>query len=266
MNGAQFIKLYLLLFGAAIIFGLIIPRLMRQAGRDQAVSDADQLALLVGGPTRLCESVVTRLLTARAIEQGISLDFRRISATPAQTAIEQRVVGVLPAPWILIERAVKPYADPLREQMTSLALLIDTDSAARQQLLQTLPYLLLILFGSIKLFLGAERDKPIGILTVLVIVTLVCATIRYFEVDRRTTAALSAVKAAKDKSARLRAAPTAPEMDLAVALFGTAVLAGSAYQGFHTLRAASSGDSGGSSDSGSSDGGGGGGGCGGCGG
>jgi uncharacterized protein (TIGR04222 family) len=264
LNGVLFITLYLLLFGAAIIFGLIIPRLMRQAGRDQSVSDPDQLAVLVGGPTRLCETVVTRLLTARAIEQRTSNIFGLISAAPARTTVERSVIGVLPASWNVIEKSVKPYANLQRERLVSLGLLIDNASAARQQLMQTLPYLLLILFGSIKLVIGAARGRPIGILTMLVLLTVLFAAIRYFKVDRRTSASLRATNAAKAQSARLKAAPTAPEMGLAVALFGTAVLAGSAYQSLHALRNVSSGD-GGSSDLGSGDGGCGGGGCGGCG-
>ncbi len=63
----------------------------------------------------------------------------------------------------------------------------------------------------------------------------------------------------KQRSERLNRAPTGEETGLAVALFGTAVLAGSGLDGFHRLRAQSS-DSGssGSSDSGGSGGGGGG--------
>jgi hypothetical protein len=93
--------------------------------------------------------------------------------------------------------------------------------------------------------------------------------IRYFTVDRRTEAAMSAVEAAKTRAARLKAAPTTPEMGLAVALFGTTVLAGSAYQDFHRLRSSSGDGDGGSSGDGSGgcgSGGCGGGGCGGCGG
>ena len=62
----------------------------------------------------------------------------------------------------------------------------------------------------------------------------------------------------RDQSDRLRKAPTTSEIGLAVALFGTAVLVGSGFADFHTLRHASS-DGGG----GGSDGGGDGGGCGG---
>jgi uncharacterized protein (TIGR04222 family) len=265
LNGGQFIMLYLLLLAAAIIFSLIIPRLMRQSGRDQAISDPDQLALLVGGPTRLCESVVTRLLTARSIQQRGSDNFGLLSAPQTSSTIEQSVIGVLPASWRTIEQSIKPYAEPMQTRMASLGLLIGSDSAARQQLMQTMPYLLLILFGAVKLFVGEQRHKPVGILTALVLLTLLFAVIRYFIVDRRTEAAISAVEAAKTRAARLKAAPTTPEMGLAVALFGTAVLAGSAYQDFHRLRSPSGDGDGGSSGDGSG-GCGGGGGCGGCGG
>ena len=266
LTGRQFITLYLLLFTAASIFSVIIPRLMRQAGRDQSISDPDQLALLVGGPTRLCESVVTRLLGARSIEQRGNDNFAALTAPLTPSTIEQSVIGVLPAPWRAIEQSVKPYAEPIQARMVSLGLLIDSESAARVQLMQTVPYLLLVLFGLVKHFVGSQRDKPVGILTVLVLLTLVFAAIRYCRVDRQTEAARRAVEAAKRQSARLKAAPTAPEIGLAVALFGTTVLAGSLYQDFHQLRNSAKGDSGGDGASSGDGGGCGGGGCGGCGG
>lgn len=266
LNGGQFIALYLLLLATATIFCLLIPKLMRQAGRDQVVNDPDQLALLVGGPTRLCEAVVTRLLAAHSIQQRSSGHFGLLSVPQTSSTIEQSVIGVLPASWRILEQSVKRHAEPLRNHMVSAGLLIDHNSAARQQLMQTLPYLLLVLFGTVKLFVGEQRDKPVGILTALILVTLLFAVIRHLIVDRRTEAAIRAVEAAKTRSARLKAAPTTPEMGLAVALFGTTVLAGSAYQGLHTLRSAASGDGGGTSSDSGGGGDGGGGGCGGCGG
>jgi hypothetical protein len=103
-------------------------------------------------------------------------------------------------------------------------------------------------------------------LTGLLIVTAVIAAIRFGKVDLRTSAGKEAARDAERLSERLKRAPTEPEMDRAVALFGTSVLALSAYGQFHRFRHPA-GDSGtGSSGCGTSDGGSSGGGCGGCGG
>ncbi|MDK2769515.1 MAG: TIGR04222 domain-containing membrane protein [Sphingomonas sp.] len=84
------------------------------------------------------------------------------------------------------------------------------------------------------------------------------------DLERAGTEALSTARKNAD---RIRRAPQTGETAMAVALFGTAVLAGSEFDAFHKLRAAS-GDGGGSGGDSGSDGGGsgcGGGGCGGCG-
>ena len=127
-----------------------------------------------------------------------------------------------------------------------------------------MPFWLLMAFGIPKLFVGVERERPIGYLSLLLLITLVLTAVRFARVDRRTGAAIDAVQAAWKNSQRLRIAPTPPEMGLAVALFGTGVLAGSYYESLHKLRQ-SSGDGGSSSSDSGSDGDGGGG-CGGCGG
>ena len=104
--------------------------------------------------------------------------------------------------------------------------------------------------------------------TVLLVLTAVLALWRFFAVDRRTKGGIEAVKHAQGKSDRLRRAPTGDETGQAVALYGTAVLAGTPLAAFHTMRSSNSGDGGGCSSDGGGDGGGGcgGGGCGGCGG
>lgn len=117
--------------------------------------------------------------------------------------------------------------------------------------------------------LRLSRGRPVGYLTALLLLTLLLAIMRWAVIDRRTRAAIERLDHARTQSARLRRAPTEAETDRAVALFGTIVLAGSAWAGFHQLRQASGGDVSGGGDGGSSDGGGssgGGGGCGGCGG
>jgi hypothetical protein len=115
--------------------------------------------------------------------------------------------------------------------------------------------------------IGDMRERPIGFLSALLVLTALLAIVRWFSVDRRTKAGLTAVAATKEQSDRIRRAPTDTDVGLAVALFGTTVLAGSAWWDFHRMRAATSGDGGGGSSDGGSDGGGcGGGGCGGCGG
>ena len=148
-------------------------------------------------------------------------------------------------------------------------LLMDGWTALQLRFWQTTPYLLLFAFGWTKVQIGEARGKPVGFLIALLVITVVFALLRFAVLDRRTRAGKEVIEEARERSERLRRAPAEGETGLAVALFGTAVLAGSAWGDFHRMRAASGdGGSGGGGDGGSGCGGGGcgGGGCGGCGG
>ncbi len=82
--------------------------------------------------------------------------------------------------------------------------------------------------------------------------------------DRRTLAGREALAEVQARADRLRRAPTHGEVDMAVALFGTAVLAASPWEDLHRLRSRSDGGDSGGGDSAGDGGDGGCGGCGGC--
>lgn len=271
LPGPQFLKLYLLLLVAAFVLGIIIPRLMRPAGKGSAIAHDDEMAVLAGGETRLAEAVTARLLASGSIafESGGRIAIQR--QDNARSPAERAVLSLSsPATWEQIAAAMKAEAATIGERLCRHGLMLSQAEVSRARLFQTAPYLLLMAFGAIKLWLGIARDKPVGFLIGLLVVTAIAAMIRYGKVERRTKAGIDAVKAARTGADRLRRAPAGHESGRAVALFGTGVLAGSALSELHDLRASSSsssGSSGCSSDSSSgcsSDSGGGG--CGGCGG
>lgn len=271
LTGGAFLTLYAGLFVASVIAGIIIPRWLRPEGRERPIEDAEQAAWLTGGATRHVDAVVTRLLTTGAL----SVEKQKIAiAASGPGAVEAALRGLPnPAPWPRVMAAVSRHSRAVEAQLVQAGLLIDQGTAWQLRFWQTTPYALLFLFGAIKWQVGVMRDKPVGFLSLFLVVTAVAALIRFALADRRTRGAMAALARLRERSDRLRRAPTEGEMPMAVALFGTTVLAGSAFDGYHTLRAASSGDSStttGDSSSGSSGcgggGGGGGGGCGGCGG
>jgi uncharacterized protein (TIGR04222 family) len=135
--------------------------------------------------------------------------------------------------------------------------MMDDAKAGQLRLVQCLPFAALLALGAARLARGLMLGNPVGYLTSLLVITLVFSLTR-LSVYRRTHADIAAIRAARHTLPRLRLAPTEPEMPLAVAVFGTVVLAGSALKPLHRLR---SGSGAGSVDAGSA-----GGGCGGCGG
>ena len=122
-----------------------------------------------------------------------------------------------------------------------------------------LPFVALLLaFGVIKAFVGAERGHPIGILVALLIVTAF-AGFALAKAPARTRAGNDALQTYLASHARASRAPLDNELLLTVALSGAVVLSGTAYASVYAASQtmSSSGDGGGGD-------GGGGGGCGGC--
>lgn len=269
LTGGPFLQLYGGLLILTILAGFLIPRWLRPEGRTPRRIDTDDFAYLAGGSTRLAETVTARLLASNQLAMDGKSSFtpgHLGSGTPAERSVLSLPSG---SSWGKVAGAVGKHAGTVRARLVDSDLLISGGEALQMRFFQTLPYLLLLGFGYTKLLIGEARGRPVGFLTAFLIATAIFALIRFLSLDRKTRAGKEALAEARASSERLRRAPTSNETDLGVALFGTAVLVGSDWGGFHQMRQTSSGgDSGSSGSCGSGGGGGGGcggGGCGGCG-
>jgi len=219
--------------------GWLLPRLLRPAGRMQQLRDSDSLAYLAGRETRLADTVTTRLVASGAIEVDGKL-LRRTSAAgnAASASAADRALLGLRSPFVLsdIVAALRPEAAALRRRLETAGLLLDGEEYRGLRLLAIAPYAALLLFGGIRLFADMVRDGPLFVLSAMLLLTLIPMAIRWRFVSDETRAARAAVKEARREHQRLRRAPTVRESDLAVALFGTTVLAGSALAAFYQLR------------------------------
>lgn len=269
-TGMDFLTFYGALLLAAAWAALLIPRFLRAEGRDHSVSDPGQLAVLAGKSGRFAEAVLASLYGAGALEEGeknkLSVLHGATGHTPAERAITAKSgqFGITDA-----FKTLKPYAADIEERLVERGLLIDKGSRRRLGLVASTPFLALIGLGLYRRQAGEELGEPTGFLTILLVVTALLALWRCFKVDARTRAGLRTLDAAQERASRLKSAPTQAELGLGVALFGTAILAGTPFEQLHAMRQSATGDGGGgySSDGGSDgDGGGDGGGCGGCGG
>jgi uncharacterized protein (TIGR04222 family) len=263
--------LYVVLLVLTLIAGIVIPRWLRPEGRPGRVTGPERLAFLAGGRQRFFDAIVTRLLAADALNLIGKKGFVTAPGGAGRSEPERRLLAAArgePAGWKQVEQALQPYAATTEDDLVDAGLMLERGITTQLRFWQTSPYLVLLAFGLIKFGVGEARDRPVGYLTMLLVVTFVLAIIRFAAVDRRTRAGIELLADARDESDRLRRAATRDESWLAVALFGTGVLAGSALSDYHALRTASDGGatSGcGSSGGGCGGGGGGGGGCGGCG-
>jgi uncharacterized protein (TIGR04222 family) len=267
LTGGPFLILYGGLLILTIIAGFTIPRWLRPEGRTPRRIDTDDLAWLAGGGTRFAETVASRLLSTRQLAMEGKNKFTPShlgGGTPAERSVLALPDG---ASWDRVAGAIGEHGDRIRDRLIDAGLLMRGWDGLQMRFFQTLPYFLLLGFGYTKLLIGEARGKPVGYLTALLVLTGILALIRFAALDRRTRAGQEALAEARERSERLRRAPAGGETDLAVALFGTVVLVGSDWGGFHQMRAASSGGDSGSGGSGCGSGGSGcgGGGCGGCG-
>lgn len=277
-NGRDFLGLYLGLMLVVGIGSLLLRRILRRGvltrSRIPGEPDVHEVALLLGGPQRVIDTAVVELHQRGVLrwETG-SERFERNSAhialAPPLDAIADAMTSGSPLrrAWTVAAHTITPIGDRLIRRGLWLA----SDNSRRIAWLATLPSLALLGFGVSKVGIGISRDKPVALLVVLCVVTAVFALIMAFARPRRSRAGdrEAAQLQAMHRIRRQRRKPAAADRDMdltyAIAIGGTAVLAGTGLAGYHQARAAS-GTSSGDADSSSDGDSGGGSGCGGCGG
>lgn len=280
-SGSAFLKLYLVALLATTVAAVFWRRALRENGARPSTSGLGALeaAYLVGGPARCLDTAVADLLSQKIVrlDQGEN----RFVVGPE--------AGNLPAPTAALRRLMIGNGrsehvfrqglglfDEVGNRLRQLGLLLDTQSALRAAWLPALLPGLVLLMGVAKVYIGIQRDRPVGFLVMLCLVALVVTLFFALRLPSRSRAGDQAIAGLHLQHARAARAPRESELPLAVALLGTTAMVGTAWAGYHSVRSppsstsssdSSSSSNSGSSDSGSSDGGdSGGGGCGGCGG
>lgn len=260
-HGPAFLFLYGGLFIAAAIVSAILPGRIRPSGRPGRAVDDEALAFLAGQGPRMLEAAVARLLVSGALVIQEGKRFLRGRGASGHGGLDRALLAVpMPANWKDFAKAARPHVGQAERRLIASGLVMDSGEARRVGLIAALPFIGLSGLGIAKLLVGLARDKPVGFLIGFLVVTAIAILIRIFAVDRRTDAGVDAIAAARSRHERLRRAPTTEETGTAVALFGTVVLAGSAFAALHQMRQNDSSSGGDGGDGGC------GGGCGGCGG
>lgn len=272
-TGPDFLTFYGSLLVAAGVASLWIPGWLRAEGRGAGSLDSEDAAILAGGRKRLAQAAAADLCAAGALSPGgagkLAVALHDVSTIPAGKAL-LRGGGIFD-----LSEATKRVAERAKEvdaRLVSRGLLLDTPGRLALRFLAILPFLTLLALGWYRRQAGEAVGEATGFLTGLMILTAILAIVRFATLSPLTRAGEEQLERVREKSARLRSAPTASEAGMAVALFGTAVLVGTPFAAVHALKQvynvnSSNGDSGGGcGSSGGGDSGCGGGGCGGCGG
>ena len=260
----------LVLFGfgglmvVALIASFIVGRRFRPAGRKRVIDDPETLALLARDADRFVDVVLTRLLARRAIT---TTPFGKLEIAPGsngETAVERSLLA-LPSPfkWEAARQAVKGEIQAMLRPLVDQGLIADAQQLRRRQKAQVAPLLAIFLPAAMLWLVSWSGGHGAFALGFLIMLTGLLIFIRWTGVDRRTTGGIDTLDAAAVRHDRLQRGTPRDELAMGVALFGTAILAGSQLHAYHKMRQASDSSSG---DAGAGAGGGGGGCGGGCGG
>jgi uncharacterized protein (TIGR04222 family) len=277
-RGPEFLALYLVLGVIAITLSLLLRWQQRHAAGHSAQGSSPsvwELAYLAGGAERVVDAAVAELHRQQAVVWDPAQ--RRLLPGPASPPSDPLLVAVLGQ---LVERtpdiaraARASVLAGLRGALQRRGWWFSAAEAQRIALLSALPLAALAVFGAAKVVVGLLRERPVALLVVLCVLTAVAALVAFLARPGITPAGQRVLREARGRHALTVRAHRGEQVALAVALGGTAVLAGTALAGYHALRQPASSADGGTSSSDSSDsssssdaGDGGGSGCGGCGG
>ncbi|MBY8338187.1 TIGR04222 domain-containing membrane protein [Alteriqipengyuania sp. NZ-12B] len=267
-GAAQFIMLYAGLIVLGWLLALIVPAILRPAGEPGRPRDFGQFAALASGKARYAEAVMADLLASGRLElEGKKFHVRDRQA--ASGGAETRLMSLGDSfGWRTFARAIDGGYQADRDALVDAGLLTGSGQALPVRIVAALPMLAIVLLGLYRLQAGSAEGEPVGILVILIALGVVVIGWRLIAGLRRTREGERALKEARQEHVGLKRAPTRDQMGLGVAIFGTAVLAGTPFDPLHAMRHGGGGDAGYAGDGGG-DGGGsgcGGGGCGGCGG
>lgn len=226
-TGSDFVLFYLMLLGLATAAAWWIPANLRQPARRDPPEDFEAIAVLAGGRDRLILSVFADLsMRGGLIPDGVNAFAVVEVGLPASPAGKAVLAAGGPITRDEARRLLRIHADRAGVRLRRAGLLLRPEEYARLRWLSIAPFALLLIFGLHRQRAGSVVGEPIGPLIVLLVLTAVLGVVRFVRSDQRTAAGRVLLRELRAKNERLVRAPQVGEAAMAVALFGTGVLAG----------------------------------------
>lgn len=215
ISGLAFLGIYgVLLVACACVAPILLGRLDRRVARtdgDGPAPDAtvEDLALVAGGPVRLVQAAVARLLEAGLLRIGRD---RRLTATgrppigeldaDVVDAVASTPAGVTPSGVAMRMRGAASVRD-LEVAAQRRGLLHDPAAVARCKNVAWLVVGLVVVLGLVRLAAGVARGTPVVFLVILVVFAVgVAVTIAGFSTRRPTRKGRATVAAARSTTYR----------------------------------------------------------------
>ena len=283
LRGPAFLAFYVIAFIVAIGVAMTVRSLFRRGGgtisHRQPTLGALELAYLAGGGPRTVQAALVSLAHrgAIAVDPKGKIVTKGNTPLPQSAGFEGAIFNIVrlfsPASPARLTAQCSSALRSLEAQLVGAGLVLPGGTRVLAIMMGYVILLIVPILGIAKIGVGLERNRPVGFLVMALVVSVVVALIvgRPF---RRTAEGDRVLKEQSQQHLGLKSKPSDASNDqlmLGVALFGPALLAGTALDSFHRplRQAGSMGDGGSGSSCGGGGGGsscGGGGGCGGCGG
>jgi len=278
--GTEYLVFLVPLLVAALVVGLIVRRAKLgqglESGEPLPELNWQETAYLAGGLRRLTTATIARLIEtglARVSDDETTIEPTGI-VPGILSPIERQILKTLP----LTKSETKELATLVKNEDSEVATKIEENGytftssrATGVSFLSAMPlFSVWVLFGLSRLGLGLLNDKPVDYLLTILALSAIATIVLAASRPLRTRKGQQLLKAIQSQHKSLKKVPKGTKLEqaaLAVAIFGTAALAGSQLEALKRwYPAGTSGEAGWSGGCGAGCGGGGGcgGGCGGC--
>ncbi|MCS7482760.1 TIGR04222 domain-containing membrane protein [Umezawaea endophytica] len=226
LSGPEFLNIYWIALGISVLFAIGVRIRMRasRVGAPAGSVDVDELAYLAGGPRRVVEASLARLIEAEALRSTRRGTVGLIGKPKATNAVDRAVLadaGRYSNRTLNLLMASVVQADAVKAVGTRLSgagMLIEPSTAKRELRVGALPMVVLFAIGVVRWVNGIAIGAPVGWLTLQLILTAVLVVLLTRSGSiRRTAAGDRALEGARSGS---RAAASAGGVAGLVALGG----------------------------------------------
>jgi uncharacterized protein (TIGR04222 family) len=289
--GSQFLNFYLFVLTVAVFLAYCVRWYLRKPGENDSGKsihlDIYETAYLAEGTKYILEVAIAHLVQKDYLKPvGVTRELELTNPLPNEShPLEKAVIEAVKEDRKIDRIRSSVYVDPepFREKLTALGMLIDPNKIWIIQLSSAFIMFMVLLLGAAKILIGISREKPVGFLIVLCLITLIIGGLFLsIKPSRSRFGDIFLSHLHSQNSGLEKGQNTDVQLGLAIALFGTSILNYSSFSSFTDLRkvlgvatiGSNSGGSCGGGNCGGGDSGGGGcggggcggGGCGGCGG
>lgn len=180
LSGEQFLELYFLGIGCALVLAVAIRLLPKFFGSGNHVirPSAVEIGYLAGGPDRAVETATAELLAAGALRIDSTGLIRATGAAARPSgALASQVLARVTASHSLRDIArylrTRSALDTMGRELAELGLVVRPHIAARFRFASSLPLLAVLIVGAVRWANGVSLGRAVGILTPSLLATVV---------------------------------------------------------------------------------------------